>query len=132
MAGRANNFVNVANGGTPALDTSGALPVWPVRLMVGAAPYSATGGSDCCDAISQAAYYSRRLADSVLQTLTAPQEESPCGPRPSIASTMRRRFSRRATPRGGHGGQMASLHRPRAYPWISPGQASNRRRWQDR
>jgi len=33
---------------------------------------------------------------------------------------------------GWHGGQMASLHRPRAYPWMSPGQASNRRRWQDR
>ena len=46
MAWRANGFVIVANGGTPALDTSGALPVGPVRLMVGAAPYSATGGSD--------------------------------------------------------------------------------------
>jgi len=72
MAWRANNFVNVANGGAPALDTSGALPVWPVRLMVGAAPYSATGGSGCCDTISQAACYPRRLADSVLQSLTTP------------------------------------------------------------
>ena len=44
----------------PALDTSSALPVAPVRLMSGAAPYSATGGSDCCNAISKAAYYPRR------------------------------------------------------------------------
>ncbi len=60
MAWRANDFAIVANGGTPALDTSAALPVGPVRLMVGAAPYSATGGYGCCDAISQAAYYPRR------------------------------------------------------------------------
>ena len=72
MARRANDFAIVANGSTSALDTSGALPVGPVRLMVGAAPYSATGGSACCDAISQVAYFPRRLADSVLQTLTAP------------------------------------------------------------
>ncbi len=72
VAWRANDFAIVANGGTSALDTSGALPVGPVRLMIGAVPYSATGGSDCCDSISQAAYYPRRLADSVLQTLTAP------------------------------------------------------------
>jgi len=31
-------------------------------LRLGAAPYSATGGSDCCDAISQEADYPRRLA----------------------------------------------------------------------
>ena len=60
MAWRANDFAIVANGVTAALDTSGALPVAPVRLMVGAAPYSATGGSGCCDAIIQAAYYPRR------------------------------------------------------------------------
>jgi len=71
MAWRPNDFAIVANGGTTALDTSRALPVGPVRLMVGAARYSATGGSDCCGAISQAAYSPRRLADSVLQTLTA-------------------------------------------------------------
>jgi hypothetical protein len=59
-------------GCRPTLDTSGALPVEPVRLMVGAAAYSATAGSDCCDPISQVAYYPRRLADNVLQTLTAP------------------------------------------------------------
>ena len=49
---RANDFAIVANGGTPSVDTSGALPVGPVRLMVGAAPYSATGGTNCCEAIS--------------------------------------------------------------------------------
>ena len=43
----------------PALDTSGALPIGPVRLMVGATPYSPTGGSDRCGAISQAADYPR-------------------------------------------------------------------------
>jgi hypothetical protein len=72
MAWKANDFAIVANGGTAALDTNGSLPVGSVRLMVGAAPYAATGGSDCCDAISQASYTPRRLADSVLQTLTAP------------------------------------------------------------
>lgn len=72
MAWRANDFCIVANGGTAALDTNGALPVTPVRLMVGAAPYAATGGSDCCDAMSQVSYFPRRLADSVMQTLTAP------------------------------------------------------------
>ena len=60
MARRANDFAIVANGGTAALDTSGGLPVGPVRRMIGTAPYSATGGSDCCNAISQAAYYPRR------------------------------------------------------------------------
>ena len=72
IAWRANDFAIVANGGTPALDTNGALPVGPVRLMVGAAPYSASGGTNCCEAISQVAYFPRRLADSVMQTLTAP------------------------------------------------------------
>jgi hypothetical protein len=72
MAWRANDFCIVANGGTAALDTNGALPVTPVRLMVGAAPYAATGGSDCCEAISQVSYFPRRLAESVMQTLTAP------------------------------------------------------------
>jgi hypothetical protein len=72
MAWRANDFCIVANGGTAALDTNGALPVTPVRLMVGAAPYAATGGSDCCEAISQVAYFPRRLAESVMQSLTAP------------------------------------------------------------
>ena len=71
IAWRANDFAIVANGGTAALDTSGALPVGPTPLMVGAAPYSATGGTNCCEAASQVAYYPRRLADSVLQTLTA-------------------------------------------------------------
>ena len=33
MAWRANDFAIVANGGTAALDTSGALPVAPVRLL---------------------------------------------------------------------------------------------------
>ncbi len=56
MAWRANDFAIVANGGTAALDTGGALPVGPVRLMVGAAPYSATGGYGCCEAISQASH----------------------------------------------------------------------------
>ena len=41
MAWRANDFAIVANGGTPSVDTNGALPVEPVRLMVGAAPYTA-------------------------------------------------------------------------------------------
>ena len=72
MAWRVNDFAIVANGGTAALDTNGALPVGPLRLMVGATPYSATGGTQCCEAISQVAYYPRRLADSVMQTLTAP------------------------------------------------------------
>ena len=72
MARRANDFCIVANGGSAALDTKGALPVTPVRLMVGAAPYAAAGWSDCCDGFSQVAYYPRRLVDSVLQTLTAP------------------------------------------------------------
>ena len=62
MAWRVSDFAIVANGSTAALDTSGALPVGPTRLMIGAAPYSATGGADYCDAISQAAYYPRRLA----------------------------------------------------------------------
>jgi len=47
MAWRANDFAIVANGGTAALDTSGALPVGSGRLMVRAAPYCATGGSYC-------------------------------------------------------------------------------------
>jgi hypothetical protein len=38
MAWRANDFAMVANGGTPALDTNGALPVGPSRLMIGAHP----------------------------------------------------------------------------------------------
>ena len=63
VAWRANDFAIVANGGMPALDTNGALPVAPVRLMVGAAPYAATGGSDCCEALSQVAYFPQRLAD---------------------------------------------------------------------
>lgn len=71
MAWRANDFATVANGGTPSVDTNGALPIGPVQLMVGAALSSATGGTNCCEAISQVAYYPRRLADSVLQTLTA-------------------------------------------------------------
>lgn len=38
-----------------------------MRLMVDAAPYSATGGTRYCEAISQVAYYPRRLPDSVMQ-----------------------------------------------------------------
>lgn len=40
--------------------------------MLDAAPYSATGGTNCCEAVSQVAYFPRRLGDSVMQTLTAP------------------------------------------------------------
>lgn len=72
MGWRVNDHVVVANGGAPSVDTVGVLPIAPVRLMIGAAPYSATGGTNCCEAISQVAYYPRRLADNVLQTLTAP------------------------------------------------------------
>ena len=72
MAWQANDFAIVANGRTPTLDTIGALPIGPVRRMIGGAPYSATGGTSGCEAISQVAYYPRRLAESVLQTLTAP------------------------------------------------------------
>ena len=39
--------------------------------MVGAAPYSATGGTNCCEAISQVTYFPRRLAESVLQILNS-------------------------------------------------------------
>ena len=72
MAWRPNDFAVVANGGTPSLDTNGALPFGLVRLIVGAAPYSATGATNCSEAISQIACYPRRLTDSVMQTLTAP------------------------------------------------------------
>ena len=72
IAWRANDFAIVANGSTPDVDTNGAPPVKPVQLMVGAAQYAATGGADCCDPISQVSYFPRRLADSVMQTLTAP------------------------------------------------------------
>lgn len=72
IAWRANDFCIVANGGTAALDTNGASPVTPVRLMGGAVPYAATGGSDCCEARSPVAYFPRRPIDSVMQTLPAP------------------------------------------------------------
>ena len=47
MAWRANDFAIVALGNTPSLDNSGALPLGAVRLLIGAAPYSATGGTNC-------------------------------------------------------------------------------------
>ena len=41
----------------PVLDSEGTLSVDPARRIVGAAPYSATGGSNCCEAISHVAYF---------------------------------------------------------------------------
>jgi hypothetical protein len=53
------------------LNTNGALPVGPVRPMVGAAPYSATGGTNCSECIAGVEYYNRALTTPNLQTLTA-------------------------------------------------------------
>ncbi len=39
--------------------------------MVGAVPYSAAGDTNSCEAISLAAYYPRRLADSGFRDLIA-------------------------------------------------------------
>ena len=66
-----NDFAMVANGGTAFTDASGTLPTAPVRFMVGAAPYSATGGTNCCECIAGVEYYSRALTTPDLQTLTA-------------------------------------------------------------
>ena len=71
MACQANDFAIVANGGTPSVDTNG-VPVGPVRRITHPAPHSATGGNNFCQAISYVVYNLRRLADSMLQTLTAP------------------------------------------------------------
>ena len=63
----------VANGATPALDTSGALPFGLLRLMAGAAPYSATGGTNW-RGNQPGRLFPRQMAYSVLQPVTAPQE----------------------------------------------------------
>ena len=66
-----NDFAMVANDGTAVTDTSGTLPTAPVRFMVGAAPYSATGGTNCSECIAGVEYYNRALTTPDLQTLTA-------------------------------------------------------------
>ena len=70
MAWKVNDFAFCLNGGTVSTDTSGAVPVAPVRLGIGNAPYSGSGGTQAGLPIRRVAYWPWRLANAALQTLT--------------------------------------------------------------
>lgn len=70
MAWSANDFALCIDGAAPSVDTSGALPSGVVRIGVGNAPWSASGNNQPFVPIRRLAYWPKRLANSVLQTLT--------------------------------------------------------------
>lgn len=70
IAWKVNDFAFAVDGAAPSTDTSGAVPVAPVRLGIGNAPWSASGGTQPGMPIRMVAYWPLRLADSVLQTIT--------------------------------------------------------------
>lgn len=70
MAWNANDFALCINGATPSTDTSGTVPTGIARIGVGNAPYLASGGSQSGHAYRRAAYWPKRLSNSVLQTIT--------------------------------------------------------------
>ena len=72
LAWAANDFALALDGATPGTDTLGTVPTGIARLAVGDHPYAAVSASQCGMAIRRAAYFPRRLPNSVLQTLTAP------------------------------------------------------------
>lgn len=73
MAWKVNDMQCGANGTVGGIDTSCALPVGPVRLLVGGTPYAAAPANSAPgDALAAVAYWPRRLSGTVLQTITAP------------------------------------------------------------
>jgi hypothetical protein len=71
MAWAVNDYAFVVDGGSVSTDTSGALPTSTLRLGIGSAPYSAAASANANTPIRRFAYYPRRLANTVLQSLTA-------------------------------------------------------------
>jgi hypothetical protein len=68
---KVNDFAFCVNGGAVATDVSGAVPASAVRLGIGNAPWTASGGNARQQWIRSIRYYPVRLANSTLQALTA-------------------------------------------------------------
>jgi hypothetical protein len=68
MAYEASNYAAVVNGGTPATQSSGSVPVGLNRLAVGA---DGTSNNFLNGHIFRIAYYNRRLSDAELQGITS-------------------------------------------------------------
>jgi hypothetical protein len=68
---KVNDFAFCVNGGTVATDVSGAVPASAVRLGIGNAPWTASGGNARQQWIRSIRYYPVRLPNSTLQALTA-------------------------------------------------------------
>ena len=71
MAWQANDFAIVANGQHPGAGHQRRAANRPGQVDDRWRPYFAAGGTNGCEALSQVAYYPRRLSNAVLQTLTA-------------------------------------------------------------
>jgi hypothetical protein len=71
-AWKAHDLAAVINGGAATLDSVATLPIAPVRLMIGGAPYIATGGTNPFDVISAFSYFPHRLSTAEMQAITAP------------------------------------------------------------
>lgn len=68
---RVNDFRGAVNGTLTNADSSGAVPVDQVRMVIGAASWTTSGGNYLNGWIQSVAYYPRRLSNSELQAITA-------------------------------------------------------------
>jgi hypothetical protein len=71
LAVKADDFAFCVNGGTVSTDTSGAVPTSAVRLSIGNAPWTASGGGQRQQWVQRITFYPTRLPNSTLQALTA-------------------------------------------------------------
>jgi hypothetical protein len=67
---KANDFAATSNGGAISTDTSGAVPINPVRLKIGSSAWDASGTNIPGGHIRRLAAWPMRLANSTLQTIT--------------------------------------------------------------
>lgn len=72
IAWTADDFAFAIDGAVPGNNTLGTVPPGIARLAVGGHPYAAVSASQCGMPVRRAMYFPCRLADSVMQTLTAP------------------------------------------------------------
>lgn len=70
VAYKVNDFAAVSGGGAVSTDTSGAVPVSPIRLKLGSSAWDESGTNVPCGHIRRFAYWPQRLPDTTLQSLT--------------------------------------------------------------
>lgn len=70
VAYQLDNFAAVSDGGTVSTDTSGAVPVSPVRFKIGSSAWDASASNIPNGHISRLTYWPQRLGNEVLQRIT--------------------------------------------------------------